>query len=201
VEIGAKLDSADKRYTTRLAIFQSVKFNERNTDPDNAAATPVLSGQRHATGLEIDASGMLTPKWEIYGSYMWMPDAMVDAAAPCPATGTCSQNTAGDRVGDRPSLTPVHSGTVWTTYQFTPQFRAGTGVNFRSEQSPNRNPGFFAPGYATLDLMGEYKFNEKTVLKVNLTNALDKLYADGLYTTFYTPGPGRNLQATLNLKF
>ncbi|MDT7521749.1 TonB-dependent receptor [Rhodoferax sp. TBRC 17198] len=201
VEIGAKLDSADKRYTTRLAIFQSVKFNERNTDPDNAAATPVLSGQRHATGLEIDASGMLTPKWEIYGSYMWMPDAMVDAAAPCPATGTCSQNTAGDRVGDRPSLTPVHSGTVWTTYQFTPQFRAGTGVNFRSEQSPNRNPGFFAPGYATLDLMGEYKFNEKAVLKVNLTNALDKLYADGLYTSFYTPGPGRNLQATLNLKF
>ena len=53
----------------------------------------------------------------------------------------------------------------------------------------------------TLDLMGEYKFNEKVVLKVNLTNALDKLYADGLYTSFYTPGPGRNLQATLNLKF
>jgi catecholate siderophore receptor len=201
VEIGAKLDSADKRYTTRLAIFQSVKFNERNTDPDNAAATAVLSGQRHATGLEIDASGMLTPKWEIYGSYMWMPDAMVDAAAPCPATGTCSQATAGDRVGDRPSLTPVHSGTVWTTYQFTPQLRLGTGVNFRSEQSPNRNPGFFAPGYATLDLMGEYKFSEKAALKVNVTNALDKLYADGLYTSFYTPGPGRNIQATLNIKF
>ena len=201
VEIGAKLDSADKRYTTRLAIFQSVKFNERNTDPDNAAATAVLSGQRHATGLEIDASGMLTPKWEIYGSYMWMPDAMVDAAAPCPATGTCTQATAGDRVGDRPSLTPIHSGTVWTTYQFTPELRLGAGVNFRSEQSPNRNPGFFAPGYATLDLMSEYKFNEKTVLKVNVTNALDKLYADGLYTAFYTPGPGRTVQATLNLKF
>ena len=201
VEIGAKLDSADKRYTTRFAIFQSTKFNERNTDPDNAAATAVLSGQRHATGLEIDASGMLTSKWEIYGSYMWMPDAMVDAAAPCPATGTCTQNTGGDRVGDRPSLTPVHSGTVWSTYQFTPEFRAGAGVNFRSEQSPNRNPGFFAPGYATLDLMGEYKFSEKTVLKVNVTNALNKLYADGLYTAFYTPGAGRNIQATMNIKF
>ncbi|MDZ7937896.1 MAG: TonB-dependent receptor [Rhodoferax sp.] len=201
VEFGAKLDSADKRYTTRFAIFQSTKFNERNTDPDNAAATPVLSGQRHATGLEIDASGMLTKNWEVYGSYMWMPDAMVDAAAPCPASGNCSQNTPGDRVGDRPSLTPVHSGTVWTTYQFTPAFRAGTGINFRSEQTPNRNPGFFAPGYATLDLMGEYKFNEKAVLKVNVTNALNKLYADGLYTSFYTPGPGRNIQATLNLKF
>ncbi len=49
--------------------------------------------------------------------------------------------------------------------------------------------------------MGEYKFSEKTVLKVNVTNALNNLYADGLYTAFYTPGPGRNIQATLNIKF
>lgn len=193
IELGAKLDSADKRYTTRMAIFQSTKFNERNTDPDNAATAMLLSGKRHTTGFEIDVSGMLTPKWEVYGSYMWMPDAMIDEAAPTAG--------AGERAGERPWLTPVHSGTVWSTYQFTPKLRAGAGVNFRSEQSPNRNPGFMAPAYATLDLMGEYQFSEKAVLKVNLTNAMDKLYADGLYTSFYNPGAGRNLQATLNLKF
>jgi catecholate siderophore receptor len=193
VEFGAKLDSADKRYTTRLAIFQSTKFNERNTDPDSSATAMLLSGQRHATGLEVDVSGMLTPKWEIYGSYMWMPDAMIDVAA--------STAGAGEREGERPWLTPVHSGTVWSTYQFTPKLRAGAGINFRSEQSPNRNPGFMAPAYATLDLMGEYQFSEKAVLKVNLNNALDKLYADGLYTAFYNPGAGRNLQATLTMKF
>lgn len=193
VEFGAKLDSADKRYTTRLAVFQATKFNERNTDPDTSATAMLLSGKRHATGFEVDVSGMLTPKWEIYGSYMWMPDAMIDIAAPTAG--------AGEREGERPWLTPVHSGTVWSTYQFTPKLRAGAGVNFRSEQSPNRNPGFMAPAYATLDLMGEYQFSEKAVLKVNLSNALDKLYADGLYTSFYNPGAGRNLQATLNLKF
>lgn len=192
IEFGAKLDSADKRYTTRVAIFQSTKFNERNTDPDSAATAFLLSGKRHATGVEVDASGLITPKWEIYGSYMWMPDAMIDE----------STNTGGGaRQGERPGLTPIHSGTVWTTYQFTPELRLGTGVNFRSEQTPATNPGVVAPGYATLDLMGEYKFSEKAVLKVNLTNALNKLYADGLYTSFYTPGPGRNLQATLSLKF
>jgi catecholate siderophore receptor len=191
-EIGAKIDSADKRYTTRVAIFQSTKFNERNTDPDSAATQMLLSGKRHASGVEIDFSGMLTSKWEIYGSYMWMPDAMIDI----------SNSTAnGARAGERPGLTPIHSGTVWTTYQFTPELRLGTGVNFRSEQTPATNPGVVAPAYATLDLMGEYKFSEKAVLKVNLTNALNKLYADGLYTSFYTPGPGRNLQATLSLKF
>ncbi|WP_244898413.1 TonB-dependent receptor [Rhodoferax saidenbachensis] len=193
IEIGAKLDSADKRYTTRLAIFQSTKFNERNTDPDSAATQLLLSGARHTTGLEIDASGKLTPQWEVYASYMWMPDAMIDEAA--------STAGAGARKGERPGLTPIHSGTVWTTYQFTPELRLGTGVNFRSEQAPATNPGFMVPGFATLDLMGEYKFSERYVLKVNVTNALDKLYADALYTNTYVPGSARNIQATMNIKF
>jgi len=192
VEVGAKLDSADGMYTTRFAIFQSTKFNERNTDPDSAATQALLSGQRHTTGLEIDLSGRITPQWEVYGSYMWMPDAMIDKS-----------NATSDQAkeGARPGLTPIHSGTVWTTYQFTPKTRLGAGVNFRSEQAPATNPGFMAPGYATLDLMGEYKFDEKTTLKVNVTNALDKLYADSLYTSFYVPGSGRNIQATLSVKF
>jgi catecholate siderophore receptor len=49
--------------------------------------------------------------------------------------------------------------------------------------------------------MGEYQFSERYVLKVNLNNALDKLYADALYSGHYIPGAGRNLQATLNIKF
>jgi len=191
-EIGAKLDSADQRYTTRLAIFQSTKFNERNTDPDSAATQMLLSGKRHTTGLEVDFSGMLTPKWEVYGSYMWMPDAMIDVS---------NSTTNGAREGERPGLTPIHSGTVWTTYQFTQQLRLGTGVNFRSEQTPATNPGVVVPGFATLDLMAEYKFSEKTVLKANLTNALDKYYADSLYTSHYVPGAACNLQATLTMKF
>ena len=192
IEIGAKLDSTDQRYTTRLALFQSTKFNERNTDPDSAATQMLLSGKRHTTGLEVDFSGMLTSKWEIYGSYMWMPDAVIDVS---------NSTTNGAREGERPGLTPIHSGTVWTTYQFTPELRLGTGVNFRSEQTPATNPGVVVPGFATLDLMAEYKFSEKTVLKANLTNALDKYYADSLYTSHYVPGAARNLQATLTVKF
>ncbi len=189
VEFGAKLDSADQRYTSRFAVFQTTKFNERNTDPDSAATQFLLSGQRHVTGFEMDASGMLTPQWEIYGSYVWMPDAKIDA------TNIASQ------LGTRPGLTPIHSGTVWSTYQFTPELRLGAGVNFRSEQTTAVVQNFSAPAFATLDLMGEYKFSERYVLKVNVTNALDKLYADSLYTSFYLPGSGRNIQATMNIKF
>ncbi len=193
IELGAKLDTADKRFTTRLAIFQSTKYNERNTDPDSAATSLLLSGKRHTSGLEVDLSGRLTPQWEMYVSYMWMPDAVIDVAAPTA--------TAGEREGERPSLTPVHTGTVWSTYQITNQLRLGGGINFRSEQSPTRNPGFMAPGFATVDLMAEYKFNDRYVLKGNITNVANTLYADSLYTGHYVPGSSRNVQATLNVKF
>ena len=192
-EIGAKVDTADKRFTTRVAVFHSTKFNERNTDPDSAATAMLLSGKRHTVGFELDITGRLTPKWEVYGSYMWMPTANIDVAAPTA--------NAGERAGERPSLTPVHTGTVWSTYQLTPQFRFGAGVNFRSAQAPNRNPGWLAAGYATVDLMGEYKFNERYTLKANLSNVSNKLYADALYSGHYVPGSGRNMQLTLNVKF
>ncbi|WP_210545767.1 TonB-dependent siderophore receptor [Rhodoferax sp. PAMC 29310] len=193
IEFGAKLDTADKRFTTRLALFHSTKFNERNTDPDSAATAMLLSGKRHTVGFEIDITGRLTNEWEVYGSYMWMPTANIDVAA---ATAT-----AGERTGERPSLTPVHTGTVWSTYQLTPQLRLGAGVNFRSEQAPNRNPGWLAPDYATVDVMGEYKFNDRYTLKANVSNVANKLYADSLYTGHYVPGSGRNAQLTLNVKF
>ena len=193
IEIGAKLDTADKRFTTRLAIFQSTKYNERNTDPDSAAVAYLLSGQRHASGAEIDVTGRLTPAWEVFGSYMWMPDAVIDVAAP-----TAS---AGDRAGERPALTPVHSGTVWTTYQLNAQWRVGGGINFRSEQSPNRNPGFMARAFSTVDLMAEYTHSDMVSVKANISNVNNTLYADALYTAFYVPGAGRNTQVTVNVKF
>ena len=193
IEFGAKLDSADKRFTTRLAIFQSTKFNERNTDPDSAATAFLLSGKRHASGVEIDVTGYLTPKWEVFGSYMWMPDAAIDIASPTAG--------AGDRQGERPALTPVHSGTVWTTYQINTQWRVGAGINFRSEQSANRNPGWMAPAFSTVDLMTEYTFNEKVSLKGNISNLNNVVYADSLYSGHYIPGAGRNAQLTLNVKF
>jgi catecholate siderophore receptor len=199
IELGAKLDSADKRFSTRLAVFRSTKYNERNTDPDRPVVT--LSGERHVAGFEADIMGRLTSKWEVFGSYMWLPVARVDKAAPCPTTGQCAQGAAGERPGDRPSLTPEHSGTVWTTYQFTPKLRLGAGLNFRGKQSPTRVE-WTVPSYVTADLMAEYKFDfDRLTLKANLSNITDKLYADQLYPGHYIPGAGRTLQVTASLKF
>ncbi len=188
IEIGAKLDTADKRFTTRLAVFHSTKMHERNTDP--LLNIDVLSGKRHVAGAEIDVTGRLTPEWEVYGSYMWMPSARIDIGA-----------AGAEGQGSRPSLTPLHSGTVWTTYKLTSKLRVGGGLNFRGRQTPIRNPGWMVPGYVTGDLMAEYIVNDLLTVKANLTNVTNKLYADSLYSGHYIPGAGRLFQVTASLKF
>ncbi len=188
IEIGAKLDTADKRFTTRLAVFHSTKLHERNTDP--LLNIDVLSGKRHAAGAEIDVTGRLTPQWEVYGSYMWMPSARIDIGA-----------AGAEGQGARPSLTPLHSGTVWTTYKLTPKLRVGGGLNFRGRQTPIRNPGWMVPGYVIGDLMAEYIVNDLLTVKANLSNVANKLYADSLYSGHYIPGAGRLLQVTASVKF
>ncbi|MEY4753632.1 MAG: hypothetical protein RJA44_1307 [Pseudomonadota bacterium] len=198
IELGAKIDSADQRFSSRFALFRSVKKNERNTDPDSAATAFLLSGQRHASGIDMDFSGLLTRDWEVFVSYMWVPDARVDVAA---STAT----TVGNREGDRPGLTPRHSGTVWNSVQIDPRLRVGGGLKFSSAVTPADQAAasaVSAPGWSTFDLMAEYALQpERVILKANVSNITNKLHAASLYRGHYVPGAGRMLQLTATLKY
>ena len=188
-EIGAKLDLLDGALSPRAAIFHSEKYNERNRDPDTAATQYLLSGKRHAQGMELDFAGRLTPQWELFASYAYIWQARIDKSA-----------TASE-VGTDPGLTPEHSGSVWTTYRVLPALRLGLGVNGRSKQSPVGNAAVTAPAYVTTDLMAEYTFSERVTAKLNVNNVTDELYADQLYRGHYLPGAARNVQLTITSKF
>lgn len=108
----------------------------------------------------------------------------------------------GEGAGTRSSLTPRHSGTVWSTYQVTKQVRLGGGLNARSSQTPNRNPaGVVAPSFVTGDLLAEYALSEAVGFKLNVTNVTNERYADSLYTGHYIPGLGRTVQVTMTARF
>ena len=195
VELGARIDWAGGRFTTRAALFHSTKFNERNRDADTVdACSYVLSGKRHAAGVELDLAGRLTPAWEVFGSYAWIPSAEVDASSG--AAGT-------EPVGSRPGLTPRHSGTIWSTYRISPQWRVGGGLNAKSGDKPvglAASSPIVAPRYVTADLMAEYTQGDLT-LKANLTNVTDEHYAEYVYRGHYVPGKPRTLQFTVSHRF
>jgi catecholate siderophore receptor len=196
IELGAKLDFFDGRMSTRVALFHTNKFNERNRDELTVNPTNyVLSGARHAAGFELDLSGRINPQWEVYGSYAFIPDAKVDKGSA--VNGVSLQ---GEAVGSRPGLTPRHSGTIWTTYKLNDHWRVGAGLNARSSDSPQLAPAIRAPKFVTADLMAEYVQGNLS-FKLNATNIADKLYADVLYRGHYVPGKPRTYQLTMTHKF
>ncbi|MCT9812801.1 TonB-dependent siderophore receptor [Acidovorax sp. Be4] len=195
LEIGGKWELFQQRALLGVAAFYSEKFNERNTDPDNPGY--LLSGKRHAAGMELNLAGHITPKWDIFYNHTWIPNAKIDKST----TTAANPNGNAQQQGDRPGLTPKHSGSVWSTYAVTPKLRLGGGVTYRSTQSPEGARQIMASGFATVDAMAEYTFDQKTSVKLNVSNLGNKLYADSLYRGFYTPGAARSVQVTLKSRF
>lgn len=195
IELGAKLDSESGRLTTRFALFHSTKYNERNRDADTVnACNYVLSGKRHAAGLEFDVAGRITPLWEVFVSYSWIPIAKVDES---------SGAGGAEPEGSRPGLTPRHTASLWTTYRLAPQWRLGGGLTARSKDKPvglAAGSRIEAPSFVTADLMAEYTMND-IIFRFNLFNVTDKHYADFLYRGHYIPGRPRTLQATVTYTF
>ena len=99
-ELGGKFDLMDGNLSLRLALFKSIKTNERNRDETSVTATNyVLSGQRHASGLALDVAGRIAPGWAVFASYAYIPDASIDVGSA--VNGTSLQ---GEAVGSRPGL-------------------------------------------------------------------------------------------------
>jgi catecholate siderophore receptor len=191
IELGAKLDSEDGRFSTRVALFHSTKYNERNRDSESVnACNYVLSGQRHAQGFELDFAGRLSSAWEFFASYAYIPKAVVDQSSG--ATGT-------EAVGSRPGLTPKHSGSLWTTYKLGPRWRVGGGLLASSSVQAVAGTAV-VPRWVTADLMAEYTLADLS-FKLNLSNITNKHYADLVYRGHYVPGKPRQAALTVAYKF
>ncbi len=197
LEIGGKWELFERRVLAGAALFYSQKFNERNTDPDTAAQQELLSGRRHAAGMEFNLAGRITPAWELFWNHTWIPSARIDRS-------NVSLNAAGTGAqaeGDRPGLTPRHSGSVWTTYRIAPPWRLGVGANYRGRQNPEGQRSYTARGFVSFDAMAEYSLSETVTLKLNVTNLGNTRYADTLYRGFYQPGAPRRVDLTLKVLF
>ena len=195
MEVGSKFEIFEKKGLLGIALFHSEKYNERNTDADSAAAQQLLSGKRHATGMEFNFAGRLTPAWEMFYNHTWIPEATIDESN-IVATGTGAQGK-----GDRSALTPKHSASLWTTYRISPLWRLGSGLNYRGEQNPDGARTKTAAAFTTVDAMAEYTLNDANVLKFNISNLTNKLYADSLYRGFYAPGAPRRIELSWKSMF
>ncbi|MEP7156021.1 MAG: TonB-dependent receptor [Betaproteobacteria bacterium] len=193
IELGAKLDWMDGALSTRMALYHTEKYNERNNDQDTASNAFLLSGKRHTRGVEFDIVGHVAKGLEVYLSYSLIPTAAIDKVG---STGNASQ------IGPRVGLTPRHSGSIWASYEITSALRIAGGVNGASRTYPLTVAGAnSAPGYAVADAMIEYKINPDLMAQVNVSNIGNRLYGDQLYPAFAVSGAPRTYLFTLAKRF
>ncbi|MBL8469352.1 TonB-dependent receptor [Methyloversatilis discipulorum] len=147
VELGTKWELFDGALSLRTALYRATKFNERNTDLEQANSA-VLSKERHTDGFEIEAAGRITPQWDVFGGIALMR-AEIDDQFDGELLGTFAQVSGGafavgqavnanrlvyrgkynpNSVGATPRNTPDFTFNLWTTYRFMPNWRAGVGV-------------------------------------------------------------------------
>ncbi len=195
LEVGSKFEIFEGKGLLGVALFHSEKYNERNTDADSAATQMLLSGKRHATGMEFNFAGRFTPAWEMFYNHTWIPEATIDESN-IAATGTGAQGK-----GDRSALTPKHSASLWSTYRINTTWRVGGGLNYRGEQNPDGARTKVAAAFTTVDAMAEYAINDANLLKFNVSNLTNKLYADTLYRGFYGPGAPRRVELSWKSMF
>jgi catecholate siderophore receptor len=176
------------------AIYQIRMSNVRETDPADATRT-ILAGNYRSRGFELQATGHLTQRWEVFGGYSY--DDVVVVSSPNPL-----------ELGNSPPNAPKHTVAFWTEYHLPwLPLTLGGGVNYVSTRTASSLPitGTTtierAPGYVTAQLMAKYRINKQLTAQVNLTNVTDAYYYDALHPSHIVVGPARSalfsLQASL----
>jgi catecholate siderophore receptor len=196
IEIGAKWELYEGDLSLRTALARTDKYNERNTDVNQATGEFLLTGQRHTNSLEFEIAGRINPRWDVFAGIVFM-HGEIDMAG--------SSSTAQATVGLNPGLVPNRQANLWTAYKLDSKWRVGGGFTAVSSQGPaSANAAALAnraPGYVKLDALLEYQWNEKTTIKFNLDNINDTVYYSSLYQAWPTLGATRSLRATLTSKF
>ena len=179
-EIGLKGELFDGRLNTSLALFHIERKNiaQRdpvNTDPTacNGSACYVQGGETRSQGFEAEASGALSPNWNLFAGYTYNTTKYVKDRT---VTGAPSANE-GEPLA---AWVPRHIFRLWTTYQLPGElnrWNIGGGVNaqtmFYRVLSGQRME---QPGYALWNARVAYRIDRNWTVAALLNNVFDKHY-------------------------
>jgi iron complex outermembrane receptor protein len=195
-EAGLKADLLRNRLHLTTAIYE---INQRNllmnaNDPTNPDLL-VTRGAERSRGFELDLAGYLTPNWQVSASYSYI-DAVIVNDREASLIGTRKQNT------------PVHSGNLWTRYNFAPKtaladLGIGVGAQYSGSKIPWFTRAFEVPAYTLFDLAIYYSPSRSNVqIALNMNNVANTTYWIGAqnYLRLF-PGSPRNTNLTLTYRF
>jgi catecholate siderophore receptor len=195
-EVGTKWDLFARKLSLRSSVFSTQKTNARETDPTNSLLT-VLSGTQQVNGVEVQASGHLTNRWEVLSSYAYLDSKVVNAQF-FPAS-----------VGAQLANVPRNTYSVWSNYDLPWRLGVGGGADFVDSRTASSTVPFDpitglvkqVPGYWVFNAMVKRVLTERLELHANIYNLTDKDYYDQIHPAHIIPGAARSALIGLDYKF
>lgn len=190
IEIGTKWEVADGKLMLGGALYKMSKDKKVEAP---RGGTPDQTGAVDITGIELTASGNLTPKLNVAAGISHMDTEITKSYNP-------------SNVGLKLANVAEQSASLQLKYQATPKLALG-GSFIRTGSITGG--GFAATGNTLdasnrVDLSAEYKFSKNLSGQVNVKNAFDENIYDALYTharAFTFTSPGRTVNASLTYDF
>ncbi|MBT0669514.1 TonB-dependent siderophore receptor [Novosphingobium profundi] len=191
LEAGTKWELFDKSLLLTGSVFRTWIENEVYAEDDG---TYSQIGKKRVTGVELTATGQITPDWNVIASYTHQKTGI-----------TVGEATAQDGTSSLP-YAPENAFSLWTTYHTPVGLTIGGGPRYTGvvkRQAKVATTPSEIPDYWVVDAMASYTINEHADIQLNAFNIFDKKYMTSInYLGFrYTPGLERSVRATLNLHF
>ncbi|HET6631177.1 MAG TPA: catecholate siderophore receptor Fiu [Rhodanobacteraceae bacterium] len=191
-ELGAKWSVGSGLLLT-AAVYRTTVDNQVVQDPVDQLYYQV--GRKRVQGIELGASGHITPVWELSAGYTRMDASVTRGAA-----------VAEDGSADL-AYTPDSAFTAWTAYTLPSHLTLGGGVRYAGGMKRGTDGAIGTPEFTrswwVADAMASYPVSPNVTLQLNLYNLFDKEYVAAINKSGYryTPGAPRSFLLSARVEF
>jgi catecholate siderophore receptor len=199
-EVGTKWNIFDEKLLLTAALFQIDKSDvmEGLSGQDYTSAGTVNTGANRVRGIELEATGNITPEWSVQGGIAIMDSKVTDSFTPA-NIGQPLANFANNQVQ------------FMSRYQITEDFALGGAVKYKSKRYGGQpdtgavtgDGSRIVPAYTVLDLFAELHLTDNMELRVNVNNVTNEEYYLAVYRSgaMLYKGDARRVTGTLNISF
>ncbi|MDX2277443.1 MAG: TonB-dependent receptor [Hyphomonadaceae bacterium] len=212
-EAGVKWDGMGGLLQLTAAVFRNERTNYRVASNDPSQPDQALDGESRVDGIALGAAGLITDNWSIFANYTFLDSEVIQGVSDfCLANPGASGCTLGGNnaiAGDPLPVTPEHSASLWSTYDFGNGIMVGYGLTYQGEYTFARPtvdaPQLYTDDYLIHRAMVAYELNEHAVLQLNANNLTDEEYftriRNNATSGWATPGEARSFVLSLNLRY
>ena len=193
-EAGTKWDLFGNRLLLSGAVF-SVRKTDARTPGLSPGDAPTLDGDVRVNGIELSATGNITPNWQIFSGYTLLDSEIVESNAFTVVNGVTIFEQGKELIN-----TPRNSFNLWTTYRLD-RFFFGGGPRFVGKRFGNNINTREVESYWVADAMMSVQLTKNIDLRLNVNNIADKYYIDRIGGGHIVPGAGRVVLVSSGFSF